>query len=407
MSAPSLLAVVNQFPAPSETFIARKLAGLSAAGVEVSVAARVFAPEAASLGLPLIPTAPWKHPVAGWSALGGSGTRTLARTIVDLQRRRPAPGAPEHPGRRRAQVAPLVAVGADIVHFEFSGIAVTYRDAFDLFRPAKLVVSCRGAAEQILPLSDPTRARALAEVFASVDLIHCVSDDMRQTVEGLGAPAAKILVNRPAVPVRDFAGLRDGRAAHGGPLRVLSVGRLHWKKGLDDGLRAVGEVARTGCPVEYRIVGEGAEREKLTFLTHELGLGAAVELVGMQRQEQVREQLAWADVLLLPSLSEGISNAVLEAMAAGLPVVATECGGMGEVIDSGVDGFVVPIGDHAAMAACLGQLAEDPEAGARMGAAAAVRARAEFDLSRQISVFAGAYKQLLGGDPPAGLVDAG
>jgi colanic acid/amylovoran biosynthesis glycosyltransferase len=232
-------------------------------------------------------------------------------------------------------------------------------------------------------------------VLGLVDLIHCVSDDMRRTVESYGASPEKILVNRPAVPVDEFAPIAGRRQAHDGPRRVLSVGRLHWKKGFDDALRAIAELVRAGRPVEYRIAGEGAEREKLAFLIHQLGLGDHVTLLGVQRQEDIRDQMAWADVLLLPSLSEGISNAVLEAMAAGLPVVATRSGGMDEVIADGVDGFLVDVGDVDAMVDRLGRVADDRDLAADLGRAAAERARSSFDLSRQVRVFREAYERLV------------
>jgi colanic acid/amylovoran biosynthesis glycosyltransferase len=391
----TLLAVVNRFPHPSETFIRRKLTGLADAGLDVKVATRIVNPEAAAVGLPLVPTAPWKRARSSYAALGGSGTADVVRSALALQGRRGGAGTPPSV-RRRVQVAPLVSAGADVVHFEFSGIALAYQDAFDLLRPAKLAVSCRGAAEQILPLSDPSRARALGSLFAEVDLIHCVSDDMRRTVESYGAPPERILVNRPAVPVADFAPIADRRVPHDGPLRVLSIGRLHWKKGFDDGVRAMAGLVASGRSVEHRIAGEGAEREKLSFLIHQLDMGAHVTLLGVQRQEEVRDQLAWADVLLLPSLSEGISNAVLEAMAAGLPVIATRCGGMDEVIDDGADGFLVDVGDVEAMQDRLVRVADDRGLAARLGRAAGERARAEFDLSRQVRVFVEAYRALVG-----------
>ncbi len=389
----SLLAVVNRFPHPSETFIRRKLTGLHEAGIDVSVAARIFTPEAAGLGLPLVPTSPWRRPRSSFAAFGPSGAAAVVGTAVKLQGRDHRAGGTS--AVRRAQLAPLVAAGADVVHFEFSGIAATYRDSFDLLGPAKLAVSCRGAAEQILPLSDPSRARALEEVFAAVDLIHCVSEDMRRTVEQYGASAEKILVNRPAVPVADFAPLADRRQEHDGPLRVLSIGRLHWKKGFDDGLRAVASLIASGRTIEYRIAGEGPEREKLSFLAHQLGLVPHATFLGLGGQEEIKDQLVWADVLLLPSLSEGISNAVLEAMAAGLPVIATRCGGMDEVIAPGEDGFLVDIGDTENMHDCLAQIADDRALGARLGAAGKVRAAAEFDLGRQVRIFAEAYKGLV------------
>jgi colanic acid/amylovoran biosynthesis glycosyltransferase len=387
--SPHLLAVVNTFPAPSETFVLRKLVGLREAGLRVSVAAGSFGPDVESLGLEPVDLAPWRHPVGALA--DPAALASTARRAIELQRR---PGSLAR--RRRLLASPLAAVGADIVHLEFSGIAVTYLDLLETLRPAKLVVSCRGAAEQIQPLFDPARADALRRTFEAVDLIHCVSDDMRRTVEGLGAPADRILVNRPAVPVTDFAGLRAGREDHDGPLRIASVGRLHWKKGFDDGLRAVARLVASGRQVEHRIAGEGDDRAKLSFLIHHHQLGEVVSLLGSQPQAQVRELLRWADVLLLPSLSEGISNAVLEAMAAGLPVVSTRAGGMDEVITDGVDGILVEVGDAEAMAA--GLLALDGDAGRRraMGVAAAERVRSAFDLSRQIAVFSEAYRALLG-----------
>jgi len=381
-----VLAVVNQFPAPSQTFILRKLTGLRDAGLDVTVAASTIGPGAAATGLGLVELTPWHHPAASLDTTGRAGWAAVARDLTSgrLPRNR-------RELRDRMTAAPLLAARADIVHFEFSGIAVAYRHALDALAPARLAVSCRGAAEQIEPLSNPTRAAALREVFERADLIHCVSDDMRRTVESLGAPPDRILVNRPAVPVADFTGLADGRTPHGGPLRVLSIGRLHWKKALDDGLRAVARVPGA----EYRLAGEGTEREKLTFLADQLGIAGRVALLGTQTQAEVRDLLAWADVLLLPSLSEGISNAVLEAMAAGLPVIATRCGGMDEVITPGADGFLVDIGDLDAMAGHLAELAADPELRRRLGATASARAVAEFDLSRQIATFVAAYDALV------------
>lgn len=395
MHNPSLLAVVNHFPSPSETFIQRKLTGLRDAGLDVSVAARTYGAEASDLGMPLMPTAPWRRPAAAYAVLGPSGAAAVVRTAVKLR------GGDGRNGglsaRRRARVAPLLAARPDVIHFEFSGIAVAYQDVFDLLRPAKLVVSCRGTAEHFMPLKDPTRARALESLFAAVDLIHCVSKDMQCTVESYGAPPEKILVNRPAVPVSSFAPLADRREMHDGPLRVLSIGRLHWNKGFDDSLRAVARLVGSGRPVEYRIAGEGLEREKLSFLAHQLNLGPSASLLGVQRQDQILDQLEWADVLLLPSLSEGISNAVLEAMASGLPVIATRCGGMEEVIDTGHDGYLVDVGDIDAMADRLDAIAEDRELAASLGRAAGVRAKAEFDLGRQIGAFVDAYKSIVAG----------
>ncbi len=383
----TLLAVVNDFPSPSQTFVTRKLAGLRDRNWAIAVAASRFGPASADWHVPLLPLAPWSEPRAAATPTARAGWRAIRRGW------RASADAPGATIRRRLVSAPLLGFDADIVHFEFSGIAVSYRSAIPALRPARVAVSCRGSAEQIAPIADPRRADALAEVFAAVDLIHCVCDDMARTVTAMGAPPDRILVNRPAVPVATLAGLRAGIEPHSGPLRVLSIGRLHWAKGLDDGVRAVA-LAAQDSDLAYRIVGDGPEREKLDFLVDRLGLSGRVEFTGAQTEAQVLEHLRWADVLLLPSLSEGISNAVLEAMAAGLPVVSTDCGGMSEVVTGGEDGELTAVGDTRAMADAILRLT-DPAERDRLGRAAARRAERDFDLSRQIEVFDGAYRQLL------------
>jgi glycosyltransferase involved in cell wall biosynthesis len=147
--------------------------------------------------------------------------------------------------------------------------------------------------------------------------------------------------------------------------------------------------------VRYRIAGEGDQREKLLFLIDQLDLGDSVELLGTCTEAEVRSELSRADVMLLPSLSEGISNAVLEAMAAGRPVVTTDCGGMSEVVTDGVDGMVVGVGDIAAMADRLETLAMEPEQRRSIAARAADTADRDLDVSRQVSVFLDAYRDLV------------
>jgi glycosyltransferase involved in cell wall biosynthesis len=109
----------------------------------------------------------------------------------------------------------------------------------------------------------------------------------------------------------------------------------------------------------------------------------------------VRRVLQGADAFLLSSLSEGISNAVLEAMACGLPVVTTDCGGMREAVTDGVEGFLTPLYDPGAMAGALEKLLLNHRLRTAMGAKARARAVAQFDLKDQIAAWAAAYDRIL------------
>jgi len=131
------------------------------------------------------------------------------------------------------------------------------------------------------------------------------------------------------------------------------------------------------------------------FMIHELGCEGSISLLGSLEQPEIKELLGWADALLLPSLSEGISNAVLEAMAAGLAVVSTRCGGMAEVIEDGVNGMLVEVGDTEAMCDYLDQLAASPDKRASMGLAAASTADERLDIGHQVQRFTQAYGLLM------------
>lgn len=395
--APRLLSVVNCFPSQSETFIERKARALIANGFDVTLAAHRSG--RSSEGSDVSPVPMVQLP-------GVRSPRTWGPSLAPLVRNRAARHRALplfHHFRQGHWLVPIAAGGYDIIHFEFSGIAAAVAGLLPELRPARLVVSCRGAAEQIAPHRDADRARLLEHVFAEVDLIHCVSDDMAETVRGFGAPSRKILVNRPALDTARLEGVARVdpglRGTPDAPLRVLSVARLHWKKAFDDAIRAVDAARSSGLNVEYRIAGEGPEREKLLYLRHSLGLEATVFLLGWQSQQQVRALLGWADVFLLSSLSEGISNSALEAMAAGLPVISTRCGGMVEALASPDAGLLVDVGATSQMATALGSLT-DPARRKELAAGGAATARADFDLDRQAAVFASGYRSLLSARGP-------
>ena len=180
-------------------------------------------------------------------------------------------------------------------------------------------------------------------------------------------------------------------------MRIVSVGTANWRKGYKYALLALRRLIDQGVAAEFHIIGLGPEWDFLLYTIDDLDLKAQVYLHGRLSPAEVRSQLQQADVFLLASNSEGISNAVLEAMACGLPVVTTDCGGMREAVTDGVEGLVVPVRDPEAMTAALTRLASDRNLARRMGEAARKRILHEFTIKQQIDQFIELFQNILAG----------
>lgn len=219
--------------------------------------------------------------------------------------------------------------------------------------------------------------RALAR---GVDRYLAVSRDIAdELVERLGWPAAKIEVVYNAVDLARFeveapAGLREELDAVGRPL-VLTAARLDNQKGHSFLLRALAQVPEAVLV----LAGDGPERGRLEGLAEEVGVAARVRFLG--RREDVPQLLASADVFALPSLYEGSSLAVLEAMAARRALVSSAIGGTDELITDERSGLLVPPGDTAALAVALRRLLANPELREKLAGNA--RERVERDLTRE------------------------
>ena len=154
-------------------------------------------------------------------------------------------------------------------------------------------------------------------------------------------------------------------------------------KGHADLIRAAAEVCREFHDVKFLLVGDGNQRSRLEALTQELGLSDTVLFLG--RRKDVPGILACCDLFVLPSWAEGLPNSVLEAMASGLPVVATRVGGTPEIIEDGVNGLLVAPKEPHALALAIMQILENGEFARRIAQSARGRARAQFGFDRLLS----------------------
>lgn len=152
---------------------------------------------------------------------------------------------------------------------------------------------------------------------------------------------------------------------------------------------------RSRLATRLRIIGEGPQLAELQALTSALGVAATVEFPGYC--DDIPAQLADADLFVLPSYAEGNSNAVLEAMSAGLPIVATRVGGTSLQIGSAGERFLVPAGDRGALADALLELIENEEARWKLGKAMRDRIETTFAMHRIVAVYEHAYELMLSG----------
>ena len=274
-------------------------------------------------------------------------------------------------------------VRPEIVHVHSSKMGVLGRLAAWLARVpvrvlhgARLVVRrLQRAHPQPLPLD-----RA-ADATADDDGRLCVRGDPRGGTGGRACDPQRTVVVHNAVDVRSFA----PRSQPTGTPEVVGVGRFAYPKDFTTLLAALRLVE---APCHVRLAGDGPGLTEVTSALTRNGLSQRVELLGARAD--VPDLLARSDVFVLSSRSEGFPVSVLEAMAAGLPVVATNVGGVAEAVVDGETGLLVPAADAEALARALERLVADGELRRRLGAAGRARALSLFDVSR----YRAAYREL-------------
>lgn len=390
--------VVNSFPKVSEIFIFNKALELAKNGFDISVVShtnsadehffsdRLVAGEIKILRSPYSLKNRW---AIIRQLLFNPGL--VIRILKDLSSERISPGVKL---KKVLKLMPFYKNKFAIIHFEFSGLAVQYLDVFDLLS-AKTMVSCRGTAELVKPIVEIGRGEKLSDLFSKVDQVHCVSEHMRRALLTYGLIPEKSFVNYPSVDTDFFSRhLPYSQRQIEDVWKLLSVGRLNWIKGYDSALRALRILKKKGFKIRYEIYGRGDAYEPLKFLIHEYDLENTVFLPGIINRKEVLKQLEQTDIFLQPSLSEGISNAALEAMAMKVPVVSSNAGGMPEAIIHGETGLVFEKGDANQMADCLENLILSFEMRQTLGANGRKIVQEKFNLSNQTVLFQSAYYNL-------------
>jgi glycosyltransferase involved in cell wall biosynthesis len=234
----------------------------------------------------------------------------------------------------------------------------------------------------------PVRRRIVAFVFNCSDAVIVLSPQWAESIRDITSnPNVEVIFN--GVPVTDRQPLRID---HQGPPNILFLGRLGKRKGIYELLDALAAVKGQGT--EFRLVAAGdGEIAEVVAKAHELGLSSNVEVPGWIDEHRKGDLLRSADLFVLPSHAEGLPMSLLEAMAAGLPVVCSSVGGIPTAVTDGLEGIIVPPGDINALADALTRLLTDKELRARLGCKAFERAKRDFDVRKSVDRLASLYEQ--------------
>ncbi len=232
-----------------------------------------------------------------------------------------------------------------------------------------------------LPVYGTDHKKKIAECSA----VGCDGPHLVEQLVGLGYPKERVLPNWMGVNTDDFQPTPPDPTPK--RLRLITVARLGPSKGHRYAVQAVGKLVSEGHDITYSLVGEGEERNSIREEAKAAGVADRVHFFGTLGEGDVRRQLVEHDAFVLPSVGLGEAGpiSVMEAMACGLPVVASKIGATTTMIQDGNTGFLCDQQDVDGLAAALGQLSSDPAVRQRLGEAARRHAVEHFD-SRQTSL---------------------
>jgi colanic acid/amylovoran biosynthesis glycosyltransferase len=260
----------------------------------------------------------------------------------------------------------IYAVKPDIIHIQWATHIAVFRDIIKR-GDIKFVVSFRGRMINISPFVDDEVAALYRELFPDIDGFHAVSESILKNACLFGADERKAKIVYPAVKDQMFytEKVKTNFKEPDAPLRILSVGRQHWKKGYTLALDVCRKLKDKGVDFIYTIIA-GGDKEELIYNIYDLGLEKNVKLIDRLPHDEVLNAYRQSHLFLLPSFEEGVANVALEAMAIGVPVISTNCGGMEELIINEKNGWLVPVRETDALVSAVENFLTVPENKIRM-----------------------------------------
>ncbi|MGD1899070.1 MAG: glycosyltransferase [Phormidesmis sp.] len=418
---PRVAFIVSHFPVLSQTFVINQATGLLDRGYEVDILTESLEPagkmhaDVEKYGLlertfvfPVVPRNYLVRLLKGLLLILRYGPRYPRRIFQALNISRL--------GLRAASLWALFTAvptlnrpGYDIVHCQFGDLGfrgLLLRDlmrspAFSSSSPARiaqLIVMFRG-----FDISAKLKAESnsvYSQLFKQADFFLTNCDFFRQRLLALGCPPDRIRVHYSGLDCDKFE-FKPRQLGPDEPVRIAATGRLVEKKGLAYSIQAIAKVAKRYPNVQFDIIGDGPLRAELASLIDALQLGESVHLLGWQNEAGIIHVLNQAHLFVAPSVTaadgnqDAPINVLKEAMALGLPVVSTTHGGIPELVEDTVSGYLVPERDADAIANALVKLIEQPQRWPEMGRAGRAYVEHHYSLSDLNDRLAMLYQQLI------------
>lgn len=287
----------------------------------------------------------------------------------------------------------------DIIHCQFgtlAPIALAYRNA-GLIK-GKLITTFRGI--DISKYVHESGTHVYDQLFEEGEFFLANCEFFRNRAVNLGCDPKRILVHGSGLDCSKFS-FKPRYFPADGKVKIATTGRLVEKKGIEYGIRAVAKLAETYSNIEYNIIGDGELKEQFEKLIAELNIGHIVKLLGWKQQKEIVEILDNCHIFIAPSVTavdgnqDAPVNTLKEAMAMGLPVISTLHGGIPELVEDGVSGFLVPERNAELIAEKLTYLIEHPEVWTKMGKAGRARVEEKYDMNKLNDELIEIYQQLI------------
>jgi glycosyltransferase involved in cell wall biosynthesis len=393
--------LADQYPRVTETFVYREVSALRAQGFQVETLSlwppapseRVDGDESRRTFY-LRPARRLQYLRAHSALLATSPRRYLRALLLALRTARPGFEGTVDQLRRFAEAALLAR------RMSTGGLRHLHNHATDASCTVAMLAAPLGGFSFSLTVHGPgvffaAAARRLDEKLRRATFVRCISYFCRGQCLIWTAPERwdRLRVVHCGVDPQAYA-MREHRGAGS---HLLFVGRLVVMKGLPILIHALARLGAGRPGLRLTIVGDGPERAAIEAQARSAGVEGLVLFAGYQSEAQVAEWLRQADVFVLPSFAEGVPVALMEAMAAGVPVVATDVGGVSELVENGVTGFLVPASALDPLIRRIETLLDDPGLRHRMGLAGREAIVRDFDLHRESARLGGLFEAALDG----------